>query len=131
MTQILADLHFFLQTQISTLICDSKQLKKLASINSRIETVKNVIYFDNDGAASDSGTPGEMSNWTVSPFSEVEKLGKENPIQPRLPSKTDIAVVMYTSGSTGLPKVCSRFYFQCFLYSYSHIPGIYSNNNHF
>ena len=92
-----------------TLICESKQLKKLASISSSLETVKNVIYFDNDGAASDSGVPGELSNWRVSSFSEVEKLGKENPVHPRLPSQTDIAVVMYTSGSTGLPKVCSRF----------------------
>ena len=89
------------------MICDSKQLKKLASISSRLEMIKNVIYFDN--AASDSGFSGDMSNWTVSTFSEVEKLGKENPVHPRLPSKTDIAVVMYTSGSTGLPKVCSRF----------------------
>ncbi|CBI28468.3 hypothetical protein VitviT2T_018182 [Vitis vinifera] len=95
-------IHSLNETQISTLICDSKQLKKLASISSRLEMIKNVIYFDN--AASDSDFSGDMSNWTVSTFSEVEKLGKENPVHPRLPSKTDIAVVMYTSGSTGLPK---------------------------
>ncbi|RVX08187.1 Long chain acyl-CoA synthetase 8 [Vitis vinifera] len=78
-------IHSLNETQISTLICDSKQLKKLASISSRLEMIKNVIYFDN--AASDSGFSGDMSNWTVSTFSEVEKLGKENPVHPRLPSR--------------------------------------------
>ncbi|CAK7346154.1 unnamed protein product [Dovyalis caffra] len=34
-------------------------------------------------------------------FSEVEKLGKNNPVPPSLPSENGIAVVMYTSGSTG------------------------------
>ncbi|MCD7455346.1 hypothetical protein HAX54_027887 [Datura stramonium] len=42
--------------------------------------------------------------WRVTSFSEVEKLGKSSPVQPILPIKRDIAVIMYTSGSTGMPK---------------------------
>lgn len=45
-----------------------------------------------------------MNKWKVTSFSEVIKLGMENPVVPSLPSSHSIAVVMYTSGSTGLPK---------------------------
>ncbi|KAF8414278.1 hypothetical protein HHK36_002279 [Tetracentron sinense] len=97
-------IHSLNETQVSTLICDFKQLKKLAALSSSLETIKHVIYFEEDETTIDSGISSNMSNWTVSSFLEVEKLGKESPIHPRLPSKTDIAVIMYTSGSAGLPK---------------------------
>ncbi|KAA8526635.1 hypothetical protein F0562_008162 [Nyssa sinensis] len=97
-------IHSLNETQVSTLICDSKQLKKLAAINSSLKTITNVIYFEDDETASDSNSSRSMDNWTVSSFTDVEKLGKKNPVHPRLPIKKDIAVIMYTSGSTGLPK---------------------------
>lgn len=90
---------------MSTLICDSKQLKKLAAISSSLETLKNIIYFEDDESGSDLNSSGNLSTRTVTPFSEVEKLGKTSPVLPNLPIKKDIAVIMYTSGSTGLPKV--------------------------
>lgn len=89
------------ETQVSTLICDAKQLKKVASVSSSLKTIKNVIYFEDDETATDSTN---IDSWRVSSFSEVEKLGRNSPIQARLPIKEDIAVIMYTSGSTGLPK---------------------------
>lgn len=93
-------IHSLNETQVSTLICDSKQLKKVAAVSSSLKTIKNVIYFeDYDGTASNN-----IGDWIVSSFSEVEKTGKKSPVQPRLPIKKDIAVIMYTSGSTGLPK---------------------------
>ncbi|XP_071906669.1 long chain acyl-CoA synthetase 8 isoform X2 [Coffea arabica] len=97
-------IHSLNETQVSTLICDSKQLKKLAAVSSSLKTIRNIVYFEDGEASSDSNTSGNISNWTVFSFSEVEKLGKSNPVQPTLPIKKDIAVVMYTSGSTGLPK---------------------------
>lgn len=87
------------------MICDSKQLKKLAAISSSLETLKNIIYFEDDDTGMDLNSSGNLSTWKVTPFSEVEKLGKRSPVLPRLPIKKDIAVIMYTSGSTGLPKV--------------------------
>ncbi|XP_021724438.1 long chain acyl-CoA synthetase 8-like [Chenopodium quinoa] len=97
-------IHSLNETQVSTLICDSKQFKKAASILSKLETVKNIIYFEEDNALSDTGIYDDMDDLNVSSFHEVEKLGKNHPLEPRLPKKEDIAVVMYTSGSTGLPK---------------------------
>ncbi|XP_026448020.1 long chain acyl-CoA synthetase 8-like isoform X2 [Papaver somniferum] len=93
-------IHSLNETQVTTLICDPKQLKKLAAISSSLEFIKHIIYFEDDDTTVDSS----FDNFTLTSFSEVEKLGKENPAHPRLPSKTDTAVIMYTSGSTGLPK---------------------------
>ncbi|KAI3851080.1 hypothetical protein MKX03_001083 [Papaver bracteatum] len=92
--------HSLNETQVTTLICDSKQLKKLAAISSSLESIKHIIYFEDDDITVDS----VFSNLNLTSFSKVQKLGKENPAHPRLPSKTDTAVIMYTSGSTGLPK---------------------------
>ncbi|KAL9277737.1 hypothetical protein ACSQ67_025001 [Phaseolus vulgaris] len=95
-------IHSLNETEVSTLICDSKQLKKLDAIKSRLTSIQNVIYFEDD--EKEDSSSGSSSGWTIASFGEVEKLGKENPVEPNLPSKNDTAVIMYTSGSTGLPK---------------------------
>lgn len=95
-------IHALNETQVSTLICDSNKLKKLEAISSSVESLENVVYFE-DGPL-DSSVSDNMSKWTVLSFNEVERLGRENPAHPILPSSTDTAVIMYTSGSTGLPK---------------------------
>ncbi|KAM7271834.1 hypothetical protein ACFE04_031048 [Oxalis oulophora] len=97
-------IHSLNETQVATLICDSKQLKKLSGISSSLTTIKNVIYFEDEGIEIDSTLSESLSLWNVSSISEIEKLGKTSPVDPNLPSKNNIAVIMYTSGSTGLPK---------------------------
>ncbi|KAG8364503.1 hypothetical protein BUALT_Bualt18G0004000 [Buddleja alternifolia] len=97
-------IHSINETQVSTLFCDSKQLKKLAPISSSLKTIRNIIYFDDEDSPSGSSVTQDVSNWKVSSFSEVEELGKTSPVAPNLPIKKDIAVIMYTSGSTGMPK---------------------------
>lgn len=94
------------QTQVSTLICDPKLLKKLDAIRSKLTSLQNIIYFEDDSKEEEHAFSEDLSNWTIASFGEVEKLGKESPVEPSLPSKNAIAVIMYTSGSTGLPKVC-------------------------
>ncbi|KAJ8637090.1 hypothetical protein MRB53_011357 [Persea americana] len=96
--------HSLNETQVTTLICDSKQLKKISAISSSLDTLKYIVYFEDEGTPISSDLSAAMGHLTVSSFSEVEKLGQGNPAHPRLPVNDDVAVIMYTSGSTGLPK---------------------------
>ncbi|KAH7844274.1 hypothetical protein Vadar_026290 [Vaccinium darrowii] len=79
-------------------------LNELAGISSSLAYIRNVIYFEDDETEANSNLSTNMSTCTVTPFAEVEELGKRSPVPPRLPVSEDVAVVMYTSGSAGLPK---------------------------
>lgn len=91
------------QTQVSTLICDSKQLKKIPAISSKLQSLKHIIYIEDEPVEAD--TLNQLKHLTALSFTEVEELGKKSHVDARLPSSSDTAVIMYTSGSTGLPKV--------------------------
>lgn len=88
------------------MICGRKELKSLVNIAGQLDSVKRVICMDND-LPSDASSA--QHGWTITSFADVERLGRENPIEADLPLSADVAVIMYTSGSTGLPKVRSIF----------------------
>lgn len=94
--------HSLNETQVSTLICDSKQLKKLPAVSSKLNSLKHVIYIEDEPVEAD--TLSQLKHLTTLSFNAVEELGKTSHADARLPSSTDTAVIMYTSGSTGLPK---------------------------
>lgn len=95
--------HSLNETEVTTVICGSKELKKLVDISGQLDTVKRVIYMDDD-IPSDILPLVRSGIWTVTSFPDVVKLGRENPVDADLPHSSDVAVIMYTSGSTGLPK---------------------------
>jgi len=45
-----------------------------------------------------------LENETVISFEEAVKIGREASSEPRAPSADDLAIIMYTSGTTGMPK---------------------------
>uniref|UniRef100_A0A0D6QU16 AMP-dependent synthetase/ligase domain-containing protein n=1 Tax=Araucaria cunninghamii TaxID=56994 RepID=A0A0D6QU16_ARACU len=96
--------HSLNETEVSTVICDRKQLKKLIDISTQLDTLKHVIYMEEEGITSEPSLSGRSSSWKVSSMSRVESVGRERPVDADLPVAADIAVIMYTSGSTGLPK---------------------------
>lgn len=95
--------HSLNETEVTTVICGHKELKKIIDISGQLDTLKRVICMDDSTLCNTSLAEGGGS-WTITSFSDVEKLGRENPVDADLPLSADIAVIMYTSGSTGLPK---------------------------
>lgn len=95
--------HSFNETEVTTVICGYKELKKLANISGQLDTVKRIICMD-DEFQLDNPLSSGSSSWAITSFSNVENLGRQNPVEADLPLLADIAVIMYTSGSTGLPK---------------------------
>lgn len=89
------------------MICGHKELKKIANVSGQLDTVRRIICMDDEfqSDASLVSLVSGSSGWTVTSFLDVEKLGRESPVDPELPLSADIAVIMYTSGSTGMPKV--------------------------
>lgn len=90
------------ETEVTTVICGHKEMKKLLNVSGQLDTVKRLICMD-DEIPSVSSVDGSNS-WAITSFADVEKLGRANPVDADLPASSDIAVIMYTSGSTGLPK---------------------------
>jgi long-chain acyl-CoA synthetase len=96
--------HSLNETEVTTVVCGPKELKKLIDISGQLDTVKRVIYINEAGVSAEVSLAKNNSSWKLSSFEEVQKLGQENPVEPVMPLASDVAVIMYTSGSTGLPK---------------------------
>ena len=84
---------------------DQEQCDKMLEIRARIPNVRKVIYWD------DRGLWNYDDPWLV-PFADVQNLGRE--LAQREPERfdtevalgqaDDVAMLCYTSGTTGLPK---------------------------
>ncbi len=100
----------FSQTEVTTVVCDHKQLKKLMDLSKQLMTVQRVVLLnDFDGnlevPMTENSSSSSSSKWTLTSFSKVERLGSECPAELNMPTANDVAIIMYTSGSTGMPKV--------------------------
>jgi long-chain acyl-CoA synthetase len=78
----------------------STLLKPLQSSNS----VKYIIYHGEPTKADLECLKDTHKHLTVLHYDTILELGKQYPIKPTPPKNTDLACVMYTSGSSGQPK---------------------------
>jgi len=90
---------------ISAIVCNKKDVKKVASNVGKMPTLKTIIYTNDCVAPDDDIDMGTVpSGLKVISFEDFVKMGDVKAFPPTPPKPSSMAVLMYTSGSTGKPK---------------------------
>jgi long-chain acyl-CoA synthetase len=58
-------------------VCGCKELKKHIVISGQLDTVKHVVYINEEGVPNEVSLAAKCTSWTVKSFEEVEKIGQE------------------------------------------------------
>ena len=93
--------HGINQTKAAVVVCDGKLLKTLVKVAGDCPSLKHVVTMGEPEQASLDKLPKSLFQVSLG---DVAKLGARKPMDARPPKSSDIAVLMYTSGTTGAPK---------------------------
>ncbi|XP_030754565.1 long-chain-fatty-acid--CoA ligase 3 isoform X2 [Sitophilus oryzae] len=94
--------HGINETQVRTVITSYELMPKFKKILALTPTVKTLVYMEDQ--LRDLDKTGYKSDIDIVSFTDVVKKGRESKIESQPPDTEDIAIIMYTSGSTGVPK---------------------------
>jgi long-chain acyl-CoA synthetase len=92
------------QGEITHLVANASSIKLLSEISSSVPALKTVIYIDEIAKADQEVFEQLKKKYQLLPFAELKSLGTAKAVAPVPPKSEDLAVLMYTSGSTGVPK---------------------------
>eukprot|EP00092_Neocalanus_flemingeri_P029144 GFUD01031632.1.p1 GENE.GFUD01031632.1~~GFUD01031632.1.p1 ORF type:complete len:730 (+),score=165.17 GFUD01031632.1:69-2258(+) len=93
--------HGISQTAAKTVVVSQELLPTLLAVIPDCSSIKNVIIIPDHNA---SPIPPPTFRVTFYKISDVISLGSCSSISPSPPDPSDTAIIMYTSGSTGVPK---------------------------
>lgn len=95
--------HGINETEVTHIVTSQDMLPKLLKILPRIPLIRNIVYMEGFSKVIKEQFPEEIK---VTPFLKLEEMGKMVPFPSTYPKSqpNDTAILMYTSGSTGIPK---------------------------
>ncbi|XP_033209619.1 long-chain-fatty-acid--CoA ligase 3 isoform X1 [Belonocnema kinseyi] len=94
--------HGVNETEVDTVITSHELLPKFKRILPKLAEVKTIIYMEDQLKPTD--TKDFKEGVRLIPFSDVIKTGSDSNAELVSPKSEDTAIIMYTSGSTGVPK---------------------------
>lgn len=94
--------HGINETEVDTVITSHELLPKFKRILEMSPNVKTIIYMEDQLKPTE--TTGYKDGVRLIPFSDVVKTGNKSNATSKPPKAEDTAIIMYTSGSTGVPK---------------------------
>jgi len=94
-------IHGVNETEVSIVITSHELLPKFRNILKTAPKIKTIIYFEDQLHKTDTTGFGDVR---IISFSQILKMGSESKFEQNPPTKDDTAIIMYTSGSTGVPK---------------------------
>jgi len=91
------------QADLECIVCDvNAKVSNLLERREALPNIKTFILFE--PCSEDNLKAAAAAGVEVLTLQQVEKLGRENPIDPHPPKADDLCMVCYTSGTTGTPK---------------------------
>lgn len=94
--------HGIKQTEATVVVCDGKLLKNLTAVAKNCPSLKYVVTMGDVAPEAIAKIPAGVAHEKLS---DVGARGARKPVQPTPPKTNDTAIIMYTSGTTGAPKV--------------------------
>ncbi|XP_031548875.1 long-chain-fatty-acid--CoA ligase 1-like [Actinia tenebrosa] len=91
------------QAKMTTVVCDPVKIPLLLERCDKCPTLKNIVKLKGEIKDEDR-EKAEKCGIKIIEYDDLEKMGKENKHEKKLPGAKDLAVVCYTSGTTGNPK---------------------------